>query len=57
MNSKLKRPFNIREAGIIIQSQFFDWVEALMRLFLKKKSTRNWLIRDKMLSQKDEFIH
>ena len=37
INSKLKKPVKIRAAGIIIQSQFFDWVLALMGLFLAKE--------------------
>ena len=37
INSKLKKPVKIRAAGIIIQSQIFDWVLALMGLFLAKE--------------------
>ena len=52
MNSKLKRSFNIREARIIIQSQFFDWGEALMRLFWKKKVQEIGLLETKCSHKK-----
>ena len=51
MSYKLKRPVEIREAGIIIQSQLF-WLGASPDgVIFDKKNSRNWLIRYQMPSQ------